>query len=387
MIHIWLPNAQASLRIWQDNNQQWQTAENWQEINTLVSFANKNKHRTACLYFPSLHLLHTSPNLTNAQLKTLGEAGKRYLFEDISINTVDDLQVKVQLNQTLPTLYALHGAERDQWLQSASLAGIEIVALLPDFLLLSNDKSNKFSETAQQAIFYQDQHCQLLRFGQAGMSVTYLPLLLDKLNNIETFWVSGQVSKENQQFLEKFTEVLPADFLPTPVKDPNRHWLNFAVIKRDNKTSPYLKVVASMMVLAIIMGLVVDGLRWFYYEKATEQTKEMLVIQYNQWFPNENLNPRLNLQRQLESKLIRQQSTDDSLLTTLVSLQSIFQKNQTFAKNLSYANNHLQLQIVTADSNLLNHLINQLNEQGIQAKLGSVNTIAGETIASLQIQL
>ena len=63
MIHIWLPNSQAGLRVWQATTQTWQTADNWQEVATLASLTSKNKAKTACLYFPSVHLLKLQPEL------------------------------------------------------------------------------------------------------------------------------------------------------------------------------------------------------------------------------------------------------------------------------------------------------------------------------------
>lgn len=375
MIHIWLPNPHAPLRVWQDTTQSWQLADNWQEVATLISLQqpSRSKKSEACLYFPSLHLLKLQPDLTAPQLKALGESGRQYLFEDISIASVEDLQIKSQTVGDTTTLYALHASDRDGWMNTAHLAGVDIVALLPDFLLLPNDDLSD-----KQAIVYQDSDTQLLRYGNHGLAVSHLPLQLSKLDNLTTLILSQNLSLQSQTIVDTVAilpqlTIKPSDSLPTPVSDPTRQWLNFATIKKDTKITPYAKVILTVFSLALLTGLLVDGLRWYHYQKAETQAKTLLKQQYEQWFPNEKYNTRLSMQRQLSGKLVNEQSNENNLMTVLGSIQPVLRQYQINAQSLNYQNNHLQLQLVAKDSDSLNKAVTAMTTQGVTAKLGNVS--------------
>lgn len=373
MIHIWLPNPQAPLRVWQDTTQTWQTADNWQEVATLISLQqpNRGKQLQACLYFPSMNLLNIQPTLTAPQLKGLGESGRQYLFEDISISSVEDLQIKSQISDERTTLYALHASDRDAWMNAAQLAGVEIIALLPDYLLLPTGGSS------HQAYFYQDSATQLLRYGMHGMAVSHLPLQLTKLPQLTEVVLLGDIDRLNPTLLEQLA-MLPTVIVeqsaqqPLPVTDPARQLLNFATMKRDTKVAPYLKVIAAVFVAALLTGLLVDGLRWFYYQKAEQQAKGLLKQQFEQWFPNEKFNTRLSMQRQLSGKLLNEQGDKSNVMATLSSIQPVLRQYQINAQSLNYQNNHLQLQLIAKDNDSLTKAVNAMTAQGVAAKLGNV---------------
>ena len=191
MIHIWLPTQHAALRLWQQTTQTWQTADDWQTLATLANLQTTQSAKLqACLYFPSVSLLTIQPTLSASQLNALGDTGRRYLFEDISIGSVEDLQVKIQptaTNSELPALFGLHAADIHSWINAASLAGIEIIALLPDFLLLptidtridtsiATSTNTKATETraTTSAVYYQDADTQLLKLHTYhGMAVSF----------------------------------------------------------------------------------------------------------------------------------------------------------------------------------------------------------------------
>lgn len=393
MIHIWLSNSHSPLRLWQETSQQWQTANNWQEIATLVNLHN-TKDKTACLYFPSLYLLHTEVDLTASQLKALGDNGKRYLFEDISIGNVDDLQVKIQnTNQ----LFALHRADIDTWTQSASLAGLNIVALLPDFLLLN--LHNLDDDATTSAIFYQDETTQLLH-SQSGFggAVADIGLMCQQLNHksqkIDKLYLTGAISHQSMQSLSLIQNISRhrSSNLPIPVANANRHTLNFAIIQQTTKFPPYLKVIGLVAVFALVMTFIIDGLRIYHYQQATKATKELIKIQYNQWFPNETFNNRLSVERLLSGKLINQQNTQSpngNVLSVLSSIQPVLQQYQINAKQLNFQNNNLQLQLISPNHNSLNQVVQALNAQGIQAKLGTVspNAQGQGAVATVDIML
>ena len=425
MIHIWLPTQHAALRLWQQTTQTWQTADDWQTLATLANLQTTQSAKLqACLYFPSVSLLTIQPTLSASQLNALGDTGRRYLFEDISIGSVEDLQVKIQptaTNSELPALFGLHAADIHSWINAASLAGIEIVALVPDFLLLPTidtriDNTNtRDTETratpTTSAVYYQDADTQLLKLHTYhGMAVSFLPLVLTKLPMLETLYLTGFHDETVAQQLASMPNlsVESSELLPTPIKDPVRHFFNFATIKGKTTLAPYAKVIALVTVCALLTAFVVDALRWYYYNQAQKQAATLLAQQYAQWFPNEPLSSKLTLQRQLSGKLTTQQSATPNVLQTLSSIQPVLQQYQLTAKQLNFQNNRLQLQLLSSSADSLNKAVNDMVNKGIKAKLGSVDaaipaamssntasavssavapTSAGSTLAMIDIEL
>ena len=400
MIHIWLPTQHAALRLWQQTTQTWQTADNWQTLATLANLQTTQSAKLqACLYFPSVNLLTIQPTLSASQLNALGDTGRRYLFEDISIGSVEDLQVKIQptaTNSELPALFGLHAADIHSWINAASLAGIEIVALLPDFLLLPTidnriDTSMNTRDTETRAtpttsaVYYQDADTQLLKLHTYhGMAVSFLPLVLTKLPMLETLYLTGFHDETVAQQLASMPNlsIESSELLPTPIKDPVRHFFNFATIKGKTTLAPYAKVIALVTVCALLTAFVVDALRWYYYNQAQKQAATLLAQQYAQWFPNEPLNSKLTLQRQLSGKLTTQQSATPNVLQTLSSIQPVLQQYQLTAKQLNFQNNHLQLQLLSSSADSLNKAVNDMVNKGIKAKLGSVDAAIPAAMSS-----
>ena len=397
MIHIWLPTQHAALRLWQQTTQTWQTADDWQTLATLANLQTTQSAKLqACLYFPSVNLLTIQPTLTASQLNALGDTGRRYLFEDISIGSVEDLQVKIQpavTNNELPALFGLHAADIHSWINAASLAGIEIIALVPDFLLLptidtridtkmdiriATSTNTRATETraTTSAVYYQDADTQLLKLHTYhGMAVSFLPLVLTKLPMLETLYLTGFHDETVAQQLASMPNlsIESSELLPTPIKDPVRHFFNFATIKGKTTLAPYAKVIALITVCALLTAFVVDALRWYYYNQAQKQAATLLAQQYAQWFPNEPLSSKLTLQRQLSGKLTTQQSATPNLLQTLSSIQPVLQQYELTAKQLNFQNNHLQLQLLSSSTDSLNKAVNDMVNKGIKAKLGSVD--------------
>lgn len=406
MIHIWLPTQHAALRLWQQTTQTWQTADDWQTLATLANLQTTQSAKLqACLYFPSVSLLTIQPTLSASQLNALGDTGRRYLFEDISIGSVEDLQVKIQptaTNSELPALFGLHAADIHSWINAASLAGIEIIALLPDFLLLptidnridtridtsiATSTNTKATETraTTSAVYYQDADTQLLKLHTYhGMAVSFLPLVLTKLPMLETLYLTGFHDETVAQQLASMPNlsIASSELLPTPIKDPVRHFFNFATIKGKTTLAPYAKVIALVSVCALLTAFAVDALRWYYYNQAQKQAATLLAQQYAQWFPNEPLSSKLTLQRQLSGKLTTQQSATPNVLQTLSSIQPVLQQYQLTAKQLSFQNNHLQLQLLSSSTDSLNKAVNDMVNKGIKAKLGSVDAAIPTAMSS-----
>nr|WP_282443959.1 type II secretion system protein GspL [Moraxella osloensis] len=398
-----MPTQHAALRLWQQTTQTWQTADDWQTLATLANLQTTQSAKLqACLYFPSVNLLTIQPTLSASQLNALGDTGRRYLFEDISIGSVEDLQVKIQpmvSNSELPALFGLHAADVHSWINAAALAGIEIVALLPDFLLLPtidnridtridnriDTSMNTRAIPTTSAVYYQDTDTQLLKLHTYhGMAVSFLPLVLTKLPMLETLYLTGFHDETVIQQLASMPNlsIESSELLPTPIKDPVRHFFNFATIKGKTTLAPYAKVIALVIVCALLTAFVVDALRWYYYNQAQKQAATLLAQQYAQWFPNEPLSSKLTLRRQLSGKLTTQQSATPNVLQTLSSIQPVLQQYQLTAKQLNFQNNHLQLQLLSSSNDSLNKAVNDMVNKGIKAKLGSVDAAMPAAMSS-----
>ncbi len=395
MIHIWLPTQHAPLRLWQPTTQTWQHADNWQELATLASLQHtKSKTLQACLYFPSVHLLKLQPNLSASQLKALGEMGRRYLFEEISIGAVDDLQVKIPptpQGSEPPTLFGLHATAQSQWLQAAALVGIEIVGLLPDFSLLpispilanATDSGSFEGFEGIAAVYYEDAHTALLRWADyQGLAITTLMLALTKMPQIHNLHLITPTTVPSPDNLPNGVNIVQTSLAPTPVSDVTRHDLNFAQTHQGTTVPAYAKIIMSLLFFALLTTFITDGLRWFYYDHAQKQAQILLSQQYNQWFPNEKLNTKLSLQRQLADKLVTQTDVQPSVLSTLATIQPILQQYQLTARQLNFQNNHLQLQLIGNDTHKLNQAVADISQKGIKAKLGQINNAAPASAAT-----
>ena len=182
MLHVWLRAQHSPLAVWHEDVQQWQMVDGWQQLQTIYGNYKSSSHKTLCLYFPSSHALHMDTALNAAQLKQLGNSGKQYLFEETSLTPIEQLNIRQLSHADTTQLYALAQNDIEAWQQSAQLAGMNIVALLPDFLLLPPPEEG----AGQQVTFYQDSQTMLLRQSlRQGMAVSYLPLMFERFPAFE----------------------------------------------------------------------------------------------------------------------------------------------------------------------------------------------------------
>lgn len=139
---------------------------------------------------------------------------------------------------------------------------------------------------------------------------------------------------------------------------------------------------------AIVLTMMIDALRIYHYQQATHATKEKIKNQYNDWFPNERFNPSLTIERQLAGKLIANQNSQNAnLLSVLSSVRPVLQQYQVAAKQINFQNNRIELQLIGRNHNDLNQLVQTLNAQGVQAKLGNVSQNGESAIATVDILL
>ncbi len=391
MLHIWLPTQYSQLYVWLEKQQIWQIYENWQAVSEYFS-SNK-----VCLYFPSQFVLQIESDLPSSQLKQLGETGKQYLFEDVSLTPVEQLRIREFNQHGHHYLYACASNDLEQWVNSASLVGMEIQLMLPDFLLLP------FAEAKENKIYlYSDKQTTLLRQSQAsGLAVSYFPSALEKLQDAEEILIVPAIPTEeeeiqadnNEELLNELGKLTPPYSLSSVglrplLKQAYQHKLNFIVKKNNQLISPYLKVILTIGVLALILQMIADAISIQQYQKVSEATDKAMNTQYQAWFPENRLNARTSLQAQLEPLLQKNSQANNGSIGLLSQVTPLMQQSNITASSLVADENALTLQITASNRQQLDDFVQKLQQQGLSAQLGMVNNektqVMGEIVISQQ---
>ena len=406
MLHVWLRAQHSPLAVWHEDSQHWQLVEGWQQLQDIYSRYKANSQKAICLYFPSTHMLQVDTELNSTQLKQLGSSGKQYLFEETSLTPVEQLAIRQMSHNNTHHLYALAQTDIELWQQSAKLAGMNIVALLPDFLLLPLPEEG----AGQQITLYQDKETVLLRQSlYQGMAVSYLPLIFERFPHLsevlivpaiddpvyDTGYVSDIIATDNE--LANRTELensiaagsftaITADMIaehqlllttlvttPKSLDNAERHALNFFVKSTDSQLSPYLRVALMVALSALVLQMATDAVQWYQYNEATTATKTEIASQYQSWFPNEPLSTRTKLQVQLEPKLRSDSQVPASHMAVLSRISPLIKQSSLKAQALVMQPSALSFTLIAPDRGSLDQFTATLVAQGLTAKLEQVN--------------
>ena len=411
MLHVWLRAQHSPLAVWHEDSQHWQLVEGWQQLQDIYSRYKANSQKAICLYFPSTHMLQVDTELNSTQLKQLGSSGKQYLFEETSLTPVEQLAIRQMSHNNTHHLYALAQSDIELWQQSAKIAGMNIIALLPDFLLLPLPEEG----AGQQITLYQDKETVLLRQSlYQGMAVSYLPLIFERFPHLsevlivpaiedivyDTGYVSDIIATdiittdnelanrteiENSIAAGSFTAIT-ADMIakhqlllttlvttPKPLDNAERHALNFFVKSTDSQLSPYLRVALMVALSALVLQMATDAVQWYQYNEATTATKTEIATQYQSWFPNEPLSTRTKLQVQLEPKLRSDSQAPASHMAVLSRISPLIKQSSLKAQALLMQPSALSFTLIAPDRGSLDQFTATLVAQGLTAKLEQVN--------------
>ncbi len=415
MLHVWLRAQHSPLAVWHADTQQWQTVNGWQQLYDTYN-SRKNSHNSLCLYFPSTHILQVDTELSSSQLKQLGTVGKQYLFEETALTPVEQLTIRQTSHANMHHLYALAQSDIEMWQQSATLAGLNISALLPDFLLLPIPEEG----AGQQIVLYQDDYTALLRQSQfQGLAVSYLPLILERMPHLSEVcvipaiessddiaasatvsdftdeidnplslqksqaqqpWVSdvtisANIAAETVALMaEKQLLLTPLSTTPTPVDNPDRHALNLFTKSSDSQLSPYLRVAMMVALSAIVLQIATDGLQMYRYNAAATETQTAVAAQYQSWFPDERLNSRNKLQTQMQPKLRSDSRESASHLAILARISPLIKQSSLQAQALVMQPTALSFTLIAPDRSSLDKFASTLSAQGLTANLERVNS-------------
>lgn len=411
MLYVWLRAQHSPLAVWHEDIKQWQVIDGWQQLHDIYGSYKTNSQKSVCLYFPSSHVLQVDSELNTAQLKQLGMSGKQYLFEETSLTPVEQLAIRQMTENSIHHLYALAQSDIESWQQSAKLVGMNIVALLPDFLLLPTPEEG----AGQQIVLYQDKHTMLLRQSlYQGMAVSYLPLIFERFPHLSevlllpaidsAFDDSNHASHnglaknftnepalgddidltKHETTANAFTQTaamiaehqlllttLPV--APKPLEIPERHALNFFIKSTDSQLSPYLRVAMMVALSALVLQMATDGVQWYQYKAATAATKTEIATQYQSWFPNEPLSTRTKLQVQLQPKLRSDSQAPNAHIAVLSRISPLIKQSSLRAQALVMQPTALSFTLIAPDRGSLDQFTNTLVSQGLNAKLEQVN--------------
>lgn len=447
MITLWMPTLfdaigsnnqqpnQSNHHVYVYQNQPADSQDPWQGYVNLAAVAKAYPNADVCLYVPSTSLLQLSKWISTKQSKQLGETGLRYLFEEMTLTPVEQLQVKIYSVGDMQQLYALPQTQIEQWQYATELVGLKLVAVLPDYLLLP------IPETGQRtAYLYFDKQTLLMRRSAShGSAVGYLPLIaqqwtdnqphttstnessqtanhdLNAVNNEDNSSTNSIPSLEIES-LKSVYVISSANLRPfdhddaakhitsnfgwyeginhlmrhgidvhhsqanlTPVAQPTRHPLNFYHIKRPSILSPYLKTVAAVATVALTLQLMVDALQIHQYNTAISATQTAIREQYQTWYPNERLNERTQLQTQLSPKLITTDTQNTGTQLKMQQISTLIRQSNVTVSMLNMQAEQLQMTLIANNRQSLDSLVANLQQAGINARLGSVSNMAANT--------
>lgn len=391
MLHVWLRAQHSPLAVWHEDAQQWQMVDGWQQLQTIYGNYKSSSQKALCLYFPSSHALQVDTALNAAQLKQLGNSGKQYLFEETSLTPIEQLNIRQLSHADTTQLYALAQNGIESWQQSAQLAGMNIVALLPDFLLLPPPEEG----AGQQVTFYQDSQTMLLRQSlRQGMAVSYLPLMFERFPHLSEVMVLPSIDAPIDASADSLDSSSPIDLVaqtktlitdhqlllttlptvPKPIDSPERHALNFFMKSTDSQLSPYLRMAMMVALSALVLQMATDGVQWYKYNEATAATKTAIAAQYQSWFADEPLSTRTKLQVQLQPKLRSDSQAPASHIAALSRISPLIKQSSLHAQSLVMQPSALSFTLIAPDRGSLDKFTSTLVAQGLNAKLAQVNS-------------
>jgi len=391
VLHVWLRAQHSPLAVWHEDVQQWQMVDGWQQLQTIYGNYKSNSQKALCLYFPSSHALQVDTALNAAQLKQLGNSGKQYLFEETSLTPIEQLNIRQLSHADTTQLYALAQNDIESWQQSAQLAGMNIVALLPDFLLLPPPEEG----AGQQVTLYQDSQTMLLRQSlRQGMAVSYLPLMFERFPHLSEVMVLPSIEAPIDASVDSLDSSSPMDLVaqtkaliadhqllltalstvPKPIDSPERHALNFFMKSTNSQLSPYLRVAMMVALSALVLQMATDGVQWYKYNEATAATKTAIAAQYQSWFADEPLSTRTKLQVQLQPKLRSDSQAPASHMAALSRISPLIKQSSLHAQSLVMQPSALSFTLIAPDRGSLDKFTSTLVAQGLNAKLAQVNS-------------
>ncbi len=387
MLYIWMPEAEE---MWC-----WSKGDTWQAVSSLdqliqqleteqLTGKSNAKNNDAVIFFPTQKAQILSQHMSKAQYKQLGADGIKYLLEDDIALPIDQMLVRNSFNA--PDQIHLMGVAQyhvETWRNALSLLPIQVVAILPDFLVLPSPVLPK------QVILGCIHGRMLARHGAIqGQGVDDLALYLQfqaadvdflttGLNTVQQAQLQQHTGQTTQKFDYHFdglglTKQHPFNVLP---KAQNRQVL-----------SGYWLACAALVLALIVVQLSYDLLRYSKLKSLADQTSMQAISQYKSWFGTNNRVTEQNIKSQFQSQLQSSKSANNQALDLLSRVGPILMQNKIVAQELRSDTSSLSIVLKGNSSEQLQTLAQQLNKQGFKAQLGNVRADAGAAIGLLRVE-
>ncbi|MEY2864210.1 MAG: hypothetical protein RLY58_1917 [Pseudomonadota bacterium] len=370
MLYLWMPEGQAPWR-WRTTGE-WHIADSW---DALLAATAPEQLREVTVFFPTASAQLLRQPMSRGQLRQLGASGVRYLLEEYALGSVEQLDVRYEMNSAdQVTLMALPSETVAGYIAAMALGPWQLHALLPDFLLLPL--------LPNQSTLLLDGTTRLLRIDEwLAMPADDLSVILPRLPDLTSLTVLGESSASDHAALAASGLLLdPQDLALLPPPLLQRHPFNVLPKPAESGLSPYWRTVAAVLVLAVLVQVLHDGLSAWRDQRIAVSTQAQAEQQFREWFPEEQR--IVNLRRQVESHLQGTSNMDMTALSLLARVGPVMQQAQLVARSVHYRDERLELDILASRLDQLEALRSQLTEQGLSAELGAV-TPSGSSVSGL----
>ena len=379
MLYIWMPETNGT---WY-----WSTGENWLQSNSLeqlIQDLQTHNGKEAVVYFSSRHAQVFQQTMNKTHYKQLGQDGVKFLLEEFVTLPIDQMKVVHHFQNDQLNILGVAQSTIETWQYALSLLPVQIVAFLPDFLMLPEPEEN------QVIIANLYDHVLMRENAWSGDAVDDLGLYLEFLP------AETQVRHSNLNFsqLDSLATVTNADkrtesaYQFQQLVRAKQHPFNVLPKAKNAETqwSGYWKAAAVVLVAVIFVQLAYDALRWAKLKKVADQTAVQAIDQYKSWFGENSRVTEQNIKSQFESQLRMSKLGDTAALSLLSRVGPILMQKQIVAQQVNYADSTLAMSLKAKSADDLQALTQQLNQQGFQAELGNVQADSIGAVGMVKIK-
>jgi general secretion pathway protein L len=365
----------------------WSTGENWLQSNSLeqlIQDLQTHNGKEAVVYFSSRHAQVFQQTMNKTHYKQLGQDGVKFLLEEFVTLPIDQMKVVHHFQNDQLNILGVAQSTIETWQYALSLLPVQIVAFLPDFLMLPEPEEN------QVIIANLYDHVLMRENAWSGDAVDDLGLYLEFLP------AETQVRHSNLNFsqLDSLATVTNADkrtesaYQFQQLVRAKQHPFNVLPKAKNAETqwSGYWKAAAVVLVAVIFVQLAYDALRWAKLKKVADQTAVQAIDQYKSWFGENSRVTEQNIKSQFESQLRMSKLGDTAALSLLSRVGPILMQKQIMAQQVNYADSTLAMSLKAKSADDLQALTQQLNQQGFQAELGNVQADSIGAVGMVKIK-
>ncbi|HQW52637.1 MAG TPA: type II secretion system protein GspL [Acinetobacter sp.] len=379
MLYIWMPETNGT---WY-----WSTGENWLQSNSLeqlIQDLQTHNGKEAVVYFSSRHAQVFQQTMNKTHYKQLGQDGVKFLLEEFVTLPIDQMKVVHHFQNDQLNILGVAQSTIETWQYALSLLPVQIVAFLPDFLMLPEPEENQViianlydHVLMRENVWSGDAVDDLglyLEFLPAETQVQHSNLNFSQLDSLATVTNADQRTESAYQFQQLVrAKQHPFNVLPK-AKNAETQW------------SGYWKAAAVVLVAVIFVQLAYDALRWAKLKKVADQTAVQAIDQYKSWFGENSRVTEQNIKSQFESQLRMSKLGDTAALSLLSRVGPILMQKQIMAQQVNYADSTLAMSLKAKSADDLQALTQQLNQQGFQAELGNVQADSIGAVGMVKIK-